>query len=71
MIRKTITIRKDQEDWIKKHYINPSRFVDAAGCVNVRLAQEGESLTGLWQALHLCQKCRTPDASARGVCQKE
>ena len=29
MIRKTITIRKDQEDWIKKHYINLSRFVQA------------------------------------------
>jgi len=26
-VRKTITIREDQAEWIKKHFINLSRFV--------------------------------------------
>ncbi len=29
MIKKTITIREDQEEWIKRKYINLSRFVQA------------------------------------------
>ena len=29
MIKKTITIREDQEEWIKRKHINLSRFVQA------------------------------------------
>jgi len=29
MIKKTITIREDQAEWIEKHHINLSRFVQA------------------------------------------
>jgi len=28
-VTKTITIREDQEEWLKKNYINLSRFVKA------------------------------------------